>query len=255
MKKFLFLSFVSLAVLFSGCEKVDTPNIDDNDTSFATRLQGSWVLADEVYIVNVIFNESEWFQTDGRNSSEGTYTLDGDVLTMRSGDSLADLIKVIMPCDNVLVMRFQNDMGDDWGLADEFELFFRENSEVNLPASDIQGKWFWHPNGDTSIVRMSLEITDSTFDFIIPLWRERMKGTFEYSNGRINFHVKEFLTRENPEGRTESLENLYQGWSAPTEESSRTEPSFGYDFRRSFVPVEGVAYAMLYGGPTYLVKQ
>lgn len=261
MKKFFYFAFLALATMFASCEKIDIPedenNNGDNNTPTENQLIGTWVMPAEYYTLTFNFTETGWSCVEGDNETHGTYTLDGDVLTMRIGDSVANQVRVIMLYgNNILVMRYRSEFGDGWGLADEFGLYFRENAPVNASISEIQGKWYWYFAGDETIIRASLEITDNQFDFIIPIWRERMKGTLEYTDGMIRFRVSEFYTRDNLEEGNEAEENLYVNWRTPDPDLwDNEDPSFGRDFTRPFVANGNVAYCVFANLPAYFVKQ
>lgn len=265
MKKLLFILMVCFVGFFAACEKPEDPINGDNnggnngDVNPPTQNQllGTWVMEAEDYTITLVFDEDKWQEIGDDAPLQGTYSLDGDILTMMVGDSLANHVKVIMLYDNnVLVMRYHSEYGDGWGLADEFGLYYRANSTINATVSEIQGKWYWYLRGDSSIIRTSLELkADGTFDLIIPIWRERMLGNYEYRNGRIYFNVTEFQTRENLEEGNESPENLYLNWAEPTEDSWPQEPAFGYAFNRPFIANGGEAFSLLANLPSYFVKQ
>lgn len=261
MKKLFFILMISFVGIFTACEKPEDPINGDNNGEVnpptQNQLLGTWVMKTEDYAVTFVFEENRWQEVGNGENLQGTYSLDGDILTMMIGDSLANQVKVIMLYDNnVLVMRYHSQYGEGWGLADEFGLFYRENNPVNATLPEIQGKWFWYLRGDSRIIRTSLEIkSDGTFDLIIPVWRERMLGTLDYRNGRIYFNVTEFQVRENLEEGNESPENLYLNWDEPTEDSWPQEPSFGYTFDRPFIANGNEAFSLLANLPSYFVKQ
>lgn len=262
MKKLLYFAIFAFALAFSSCEKIDIPEGDPTDTNdvnppSANLLLGTWVMNGEDYSITFTFTENTWTSAEGDYVEQGTYSLNGDVLTMNIGDSVANQVRVIMLYgNNVLVMRFRSDFGGGWGIADEFALYYRQGSTVDAPLSDIQGKWFWYYMGESTIIRASLEITDNNFEFIIPIWRERMQGTLEYVNGMIRFHVNEFWVRDNLEEGNESLENLYLYWRHPDPEQwDRDEPTFGMNFERPFVANGNEAFCVFANLPAYFEKQ
>lgn len=257
MKKFCYVLFVALATMFAGCEKVeDTDESDNTNPPEASQLKGTWVMEGEDYSIRYIFEDGVYTMQEGDLVISGSYSLSGNVLSMMVGDSMRNEVKVIMLYDNnVLVMRYHSEMGEGWGLADEFALLYRQNGVINASAESIQGKWYWYYMGDETVIRSMLEISGNTFDFIIPIWRERMKGTIEYQNGMIKFRVTEFLTRENLEEGNESLENLYLNWAEPGEDAYSTEPTFGTYFERPFVSNGTEAFSIFANLPAYFVKK
>lgn len=257
MKKLTFFTlFLALATLFVGCGKDDGGNDGVNNPPTAERLVGSWVMTGEDYSIHLVFNENTWTENNGTQERSGTYALDGDILTMKMGDSLVNQAKVIMLYGyNVLVLRFQSPYGEDWGLTHEFGLYYRKNATIAATQADIQGKWFWYMRGDNHAIRCALEFKGNAFDFIIPVWCERMKGTYEYVNGKVSFHVTEFLVREYLEEGNEAVENLYSNWAAPEEGSGREAPSFGINFEKPFVANGNEAYCVFANLPAYFEKQ
>lgn len=257
MKKYFYIAFLMLATVFAGCEKVDDP---EGEPVLADQLVGTWVMSSDAsdgYTVKYIFDKDMFTVQEGEYEYQGTFALDGDVLTMMVDDSLVNEVKLIMLYDNnVLVMRYHSGMGEGWGIADEFGLFYRENGSVKASLEDVQGKWYWYFRGNEAIIRSMLEIDGSNFDFIIPVWRERMKGTIEYQNGKIQFQVTEFLIRDNLDEGNESLENLYLYWRTPTEEEAQwLTPSFGYSFAKPFVANGDEAFGMIANLPAYFVRK
>lgn len=257
MKKYFYIAFLALATLFVGCEKVDDP---EGKPVSADQLVGTWVLSCEEpdgFTLKYIFDRDKFTVQQGENEYQGTYTLDGDVLTMVVDDSLVNEVKLMMLYDNnVLVMRYRSGMGEDWGIVDGFELLYRENGAIKASLEDIQGKWYWYFRGDETIIRSMLEIDGSNFDFIIPVWRQRMKGTIEYKNGMVQFHMTEYLIRENLGEDNESLESLYLDWRTPTEEEAQwLAPSFGWNFAKPFVANGDEAFGMVANLPAYFVRK
>lgn len=253
IKKLLLMTFVTCAMLLASCEK--TPEDNPNPNPISGNYEGTWVMNANDYSVRMVIKDGTWSQTEGDITLSGNYQVNNDVITFMTGDTLVGESRMLLFChDNVLVLRYHSDMGEGWGLADEFGLFFRENSTVDANPSDIQGKWFWYLRGDHSIIRSCLEINGSNFDFIIPIWRERMKGTINYQNGRIHFNVSEFLTRDNLEEGNESLENLYLNWEVPGEDSYQTEPSFGMSFDIPFIANGDESFAIFANLPAYFQK-
>lgn len=255
MRKFVFLTFVALATIFAGCEKDgnEDNNGNNDNPSTSEKLVGSWIMSGEDYSIKLELNQGRWKMSDNDEVYEGTYTLDGDTLTMKVGDSLVNKSKVIMLYGyNVLVLRYHTPYGEGWSLSDEFALYYRENSTIAAKQTDIQGKWFWSLMGDENFIRCAMEFNGNTFDFIIPVWRERMKGTYEYTNGVISFRVTEFLVRELMDA---SREKLYSDWAAPEEGSGHETPAFGLNFNRPFVANGNEAYSVLANLPSYFEKQ
>ncbi|MDY5969725.1 MAG: hypothetical protein SPJ13_06920 [Bacteroidales bacterium] len=250
MKKFNLLTFVALVSVFIGCEKGGTDNVSPTT---AEKIIGNWVIDGEDFSSKLTFGKNTWTQQERNYETSGTYSINGDILTMKIGDSLVNEAKVTMLYDyNTLVLRFKSPYGEDWGIAHEFALYYRENATIAATQADIQGKWFWYMHGDRNTIRGSLEFKGNTFDFIIPVWSERMKGTYEYVNGIIKFHVTEFLVRDYLD---EAPENLYLNWAVPETGSGHDTPSFGYDFQRPFVANGNEAFCIIANLPAYFEKQ
>ena len=256
MKRIFFFAAMALATLLAGCNPDDGADNQGNQLT-PDKLVGSWLMTGEDFSVRLVFlGRDEWTQSGSNGETSGTYTLDGDVLTMKMGDSITNQMRVIMLYDyNVLVLRLQAVNDEPFGSPDAFGLYYRENTPVAAPQADIQGKWFWYMPGDTNSVRGALEFSGNTFDFIIPVWHQRMRGTYQYVNGKAQFHVTEFMVREYMGDDDLSVGNLYAEWTTPEPGSGQEYPPFGTDFTKPFVANGDEAYALIANLPAYFEKQ
>lgn len=219
---------------------------------------GSWTMSSEMMTLHYTFKEDGTYSLSEYDTTfYGTYTLRGDTLTMLE-DTFQNSVRVILQYDNnVMTFRFADETGDFYGVSDDFYLLFRDSAKINAPIEDIQGKWWWYFRGDTSIIRASLIVTDTLFEFIIPAWREFLTGHIEYENGMIQFKVDEFKTRGNMGEINESPEHLYDNWHKWTEEDTEhgEDPTFGYQFSIPFIAHDNEAFSIFANLPAYFVKQ
>lgn len=255
MKKILLTFFVALTMGFVGCQKdaddsrEPGPDVDEN------ILVGTWEYPSDNYVYRYIFNENHTFSwtIDGELMGEGTYSVSGDILT-QTVDSIENSMRIVMMYqNNVMALCYKSEGQEDWGIADNFELLFRQGASFNTPVADIQGKWWWYFRGDESIIRGALTISGNKFELIIPVWREFMTGNFEYQNGKINFHVEQFKTRDDI--YDESVEHLYDGWRVPAPDEYRQEPNFGMNFTLPFVANGNEAFSIFANLPAHYIKQ
>ena len=253
----IFFAAMALVTLLAGCDPDDGADNRGNQLA-PDKLVGSWLLGGAESIPPLVFGQNTW--TKGGRS--GTYTLDGDVLTMMVGDSVTGKMRVIMLYDyNVLVLRFQDPAMEDYGISEPFSFYYRENATVVAPQADIQGKWFWfwYINGESKWVRCALEFSGNTFDFIASPYQERGRGTYTYENGIVHFHVTEILRKalmdsEEPMDAF-TPDNLYEDWT-PLEPGSVYDPQIMYpEFEMPLVSNGDDLYTIVVGLPAYFEKQ
>lgn len=258
-------------------KKLDVKNEEGSIASDdVTALKGTWEFVGEqlknVYKVtdNMIKVENYSISQEGETlltTNDYAYRYaDGMLYLKRVGDPDSIPESKIKPAfldnKNVLILRWYWLMHDENGVMhevneiDDFDLLVRKGYESSFTVNDIQGTWIWNLYGNQDIVRSALILKDNTFDLIIPIWGQRMQGTFTYNNGYIDFKLNTFLVREKEEF-TEELVMLYDGWEAIDEKEWEwpLEPTFGKEFRRPFIPDGNVAYSNLANLPVYYIKQ
>lgn len=254
MKKILLALFAVLALSFVACQKDADDSREPGPVVDENLLVGTWSMPPNENVVRYVFKDDHTFVCDiyGEPAANGTYSLSGDILTL-TDDSVVSTMRVVMLYqNNVMVLCYRSEGQEDWGIADNFELLFRQGASPNTPIGDIQGKWFWFHGGDTAAVRGALAVSGSKFEFIIPVWREFMTGHLEYQNGFITFHVDQFKTRS---GNDVTIEHLYDDWHVPGPDDYQQEPSFGMNFSIPFVANGNEAFSIVANLPAYFEKQ
>lgn len=245
------MAVLTLSVV--GCK----PDPEDNGNS--NLIVGTWSIDREGRVFTYTFNEDGTFSSTGNGEpmSAGTYTFNEGVLIKNSADTT--MVKFI--CDDNVMIGFGTEY-PNWISAEYFDMFIREGANLNISASDIQGHYIvWMFNDEPErTVWTSLKFEGNSFEFIIPVWREHMTGTFDYAQGKIDFHVTHFMTREedyeNPMVYT--LDNLYLGWHDWNDTccyQHGPEPTWGWEISRNIVPFENGAFFNLTGGFKYAYKQ
>lgn len=262
------MRYVGYATINNACYSVNITQVQEGSENITfifpseqpepAAIVGNWTMSSEDFGVKYSFKEDGTMSVTEMDSTLfGTYILKGDTLIMKI-DTIYSSVRVIMQYENnVMTFRFKDEFSDDYSIADDFMLFFRDSAKINAPLEDIQGDWKWFMMGDTSVIRASLIITDTLFEFIIPVWREFMTGHIDYENGRITFHVDVFKTRGDMGEINESPAHLYDNWHLWTEDDFEhgEDPTFGYNFSNPFIAHGDEAFSIFANLPAYYVKQ
>lgn len=239
-------------------EKLDVQN-EEQAVDSPSALVGTWEFVGEQIQYSLTITPSTFTYVGDQGNSEGSYKFEDGMLYMTSkGDTAVQKMKpTLLASNNALLLRPYYMMQDENGQLveasdlDDFELFIKKGAKVKCDIADAQGTWIWHLRGNQEIVRSALIIKDNTFDMIIPVWGQRMKGTVTYDNLYLNFKVNKLLTRDSEEYYGESLDRLYDGW----QEDVAGDAPFGMEFSRPFVADGNVAYSNLANLPVYYVKK
>ncbi len=257
-------------VVYVMKEKLDVKN-EENVVNEADALIGTWNFIGE-QITNVLTVTKTTLKYvsiyEGSANEEvlmnGNYEFNNGFIFFTNQNGVTEKLKPSLLADNnVLVLRsyytYQDSTGNEIEASDidNFELFVKQNAKLNYSVNDLQGTWIWHFHGNQEIVRSALILKDNTFDMIIPIWGQRMTGTFTYNNGYIDFKVTNGYVRHNYE-YDESLGAMNSGWinvkDADPNDYNLDLP-FGERFSRPFIPQGNVAYSNLANLPVYYEKQ
>ncbi len=243
-----------------------------NSNADVSALRGVWIMSNNDYnTILTITDKTYSIQEDWGNnvvSEKGVYEIkDGYVyLTPSEPDPNSGKIETqkakieLYSNNNALVFMpfytYQDNMGNLVEECDEqgFMIFYKKDAKIEMNSKDVQGTWLWlmPTNDDNHVVRVAMIFKDNTFDFIIPVWGERMKGTFTCENGFINFKVSQFLINES---RPVGIDEYLNGYEKPQPDSYVTEPPFGMEFSRPFLPVGDFAFSNVANLPCRLTKQ
>lgn len=243
-----------------------------NSTVDASALRGVWIMSSENFkTILTITDKTYSIQEDwGSNivSEKGAYEIkDGFVyLTPSEPDAASGQIETqkakieLYSNNNALVFMpfytYQDSLGNLVEECDEqgFMIFYKKDAKIEMNSKDVQGTWLWlmERNDGNHDVRVAMIFKDNTFDFIIPAWGQRMKGTFTCENGFINFKVTEFLVNE---GRPCGIDDYKNGYEKPGPDYWNSEPPFGNEFSRPFLPAGEFAFSNVANLPCRLTKQ
>ena len=277
MRKFLFLSIAAMALIFAGCERDD----------IAKNLVGTWTFATESisdYDCSFTFTEDQFILTNNTDGVryEGSYTIDKDDILLLNCEKLFQLDldddyfpipdtwhevqldpndaptserKVLLKYDNnVLLMLYRDfESSSTWGSSDNFDIYFRTDAAINTPAKDVVGQWNWLLDDGVSIHGF-MELTNSAFDIIVPVWRMRMEGTYTYEGGDLKFHLTKISRRLEFDDMF-LPEYLYDNWEEVSVEDMIDQAPFGVDFTCPFIAVDNEAYSLFANIPAHYVKK
>lgn len=218
MKKlnlWLLLSLFVAAFTLSACgDDDDSPNNVPNSSGFTTSdLVGMWSLKLENFEMTYIFTSNKvTIKSNGEVESEGSYTLDGDNLTVTGPVQVynsetkqyeqkvvSKTLKVGMLYDKcVLILKALADDENNQTTYEVSDVLFKDGKTPNTPSSDIQGTWDWYMHGNKDYIRTRITFDGNKFDMIITPWGQRYKGTFTYSGGYATLTFTEGYTSRTP---------------------------------------------------------
>ena len=202
--------FVAAFTLTACGDDDDSSNSVPGGSSFTTSdLVGTWSLKLENFTLSYIFTSTKvTVKSNDRVESEGTYTLDGENLTVTTSElvynretqqneqqTVTQKMKVGMLYDkSVLIIKALADDEDNQTTFEVSNMLFKEGKTANTPSSDIQGTWDWYMHGNKDYIRTRITFEGNNFDMIITPWGQRYKGTFTYSGGYAKLTFKEGYT-------------------------------------------------------------
>lgn len=253
-------------------DKVEVVNTDNGSNADASHLVGEWILKNEDFNTILTLTDKTYSILEDWDSiayETGTYEIkDGFAyMTPSMPDAASGQIepyktKIELYANNnalvvIPIYSYQDSLGNTVEEEDErgTMFFYKKNAKIELNAKNVQGTWLWFMgrNDGQVEVRAAMIFDGDSFDFIIPAWGQRMMGTFTCDNGYINFKVTKYLVNE---ARPCGIDDYKNGYEEPAPESWNTEPPFGKEFSRPFLPIAGgYAYSNLANLTCRLVKQ
>ncbi len=237
----------------------------------AASLAGVWLMKSEDYTTILTLTDKTYSIMEDWDSvayEAGTYVLEGDIVYMTPVATSSDKnqiephkakIEVYRNNQALVIIPIYTYQDNQGNLVEVYEdhgmmVFYKKDAKIEMNSKDVQGTWLWFMdrNDGQYDVRTAMIFDGDNFDFIIPSWGQRMKGTFTCENGYINFHVTKYLVNE---ARPCGIDDYKNGYEEPSPNSWNSEPPFGKDFTRLFLPLGDFAFSNVANLPCRLTKQ